>query len=51
MNPVLKLVTESAAYDALPEAIKTIYTPHEYNWLPDAEKARLIERETEPETD
>ena len=36
-------------YDTLPEAIKAVISPKEYLWLSDAEKARLIETETEPE--
>lgn len=36
-------------YDALPEAIKEAYTEQQYLWLSDAEKARLIQTETEPE--
>lgn len=38
-----------AEYDALPEAIKHYYSWVQYQWLSDAEKARLIETETEPE--
>lgn len=36
-------------YDQLPEMIKNTYTPEEYLWLSDHEKATLIQRETEPE--
>lgn len=38
-----------AEYDALPEAIKHYYSWTAYQWLSDAEKARLIEAETEPD--
>jgi hypothetical protein len=38
-----------AEYEALPEPIKMLYSYEEYQWLGDAGKARLIERETEPE--
>lgn len=38
-------------YDRLPESIKALYTPEQYLWLSDYEKATLIQRETEPETD
>lgn len=38
-----------ADYDALPEAIKHYYSWVQYQWLSDAEKASLIERETEPD--
>lgn len=43
-------VTGNAEYDALPEAIKNLYTLQQYLWLSDAEKARLMQTETEPET-
>lgn len=36
-------------YDHLPEAIKRIYTPEQYAWLSDRDKATLVQRETEPE--
>lgn len=38
-----------AEYDALPEAIKHYYSWVQYQWLSDAEKAHLIQTETEPE--
>lgn len=38
-----------AEYAALPEAIKAIYSPREYAWLPPERRARLIEEETMPE--
>lgn len=38
-----------AEYEALPEAIKVIYTPKEYAWLDPQIRARLIEQETMPE--
>lgn len=38
-----------ADYDGLPEPIKLLYTYVQYQWLSDEEKARLIQRETEPE--
>jgi hypothetical protein len=38
-----------AEYDALPEAIKAAYSYIEYQWLGDAEKARLVQTETEPD--
>lgn len=41
----------SAAYEALPECVRMTLTLKEFNWLSDAEKARLIETETEPEFD
>lgn len=36
-------------YDALPEAIKSVYTPREYAWIPPERRGRLIEEETMPE--
>ena len=36
-------------YDELPEAVQYGITPKEFAWLSDAEKARLIQTETEPE--
>lgn len=51
MNPVLDHVINPDGYDQLPESIKTIYSPLEYAWLSDREKARLIDNETEPEVD
>ena len=38
-----------AEYEALPEAIKAIYTPKEYAWLPPEVRARVIEQQTMPE--
>ncbi len=39
----------SDPYDQLPEAIQQYYTRSEYLWLSDAQKATLIQSETEPE--
>lgn len=36
-------------YDQLPESIKVTLSHREWLWLSDAEKARLIQDETEPE--
>ena len=38
-------------YDALPESIKNLYTPEQWSWLSDLEKATLERRECEPEYD
>lgn len=38
-----------AGYVELPDAIKATLSPKEYLWLSDAEKARLIQNETEPD--
>ena len=37
------------AHEALPEGVRQYYSPIEYAWLSDAEKATLVERECEPE--
>jgi len=45
-------VTEALAnkaYADLPEAIRHTLKPNEWAWLSDAEKARLMQTETEPE--
>lgn len=39
----------TSEYDALPESIKAALPHYEWLWLSDAEKARLIQDETEPE--
>lgn len=38
-----------AEYEALPESIRAYYTYEQYKWLSDAEKARLLQTETEPD--
>jgi len=38
-------------YDALPESIKFMYSPEEYAWLSDEEKAHIVERECMPDPD
>lgn len=37
------------AYEALPEPIRHVYSRQQYEWLTDAEKATLIDRECMPE--
>lgn len=39
------------AYQALPEAIRHTLAPKEWAWLSDAEKAGLVQHETEPENE
>ena len=39
-----------AEYDALPESIKTLLSFPEYQWLSGAERAQLLQAETEPDT-
>jgi hypothetical protein len=36
-------------YDLLPQSIRDLYSPEQYRWLSDAEKARLLQSETEPD--
>lgn len=36
-------------YDALPESIKAIYSPKEYRWMTDIQRANLVREECEPE--
>lgn len=50
MIPELDAALNSRAYDELPEAIKQTMPRREWLWLSDAEKARLIQDETEPES-
>lgn len=38
-------------YDKLPTPIQAVYTQAQYAWLSDAEKARLVQLETEPDYD
>lgn len=40
-----------AEYDALPEAIKLLYTPKEYAWTQPELRARLIEQECYPDVE
>lgn len=51
MNGVLAEVLSKSAdpYDTLPTAIRQYYSREQYLWLTDAEKASLIQRETEPD--
>lgn len=36
-------------YATLPESIRVLYSREEYLWLTDGQKARLEQRETEPD--
>jgi hypothetical protein len=38
-------------YADLPPAIRSIYSEHEYQFMPDSMKAGLVQRENEPEWD
>lgn len=42
-------LTGNQEYDQLPTAIRHAYALKQYLWLSDAEKASLVQRETEPE--
>jgi hypothetical protein len=44
-----QIVFSEDPYLALPIAIRMNYTRDEYAWLPDANKANLIQNECEPE--
>jgi hypothetical protein len=50
MNPIVNDELKDD-YDKLPEALKLVYTRQEYLWLSDLQKAKLIERETEPDVE
>ena len=50
MAPLPEQATaEDDEYMQLPEVIRFIYTRSEWLWLTDEQKARLIDRECEPE--
>ena len=49
MIPSLEAVLHAREYDELPEAIKATLEMTRWAWLSDAEKARLVQDETEPE--
>lgn len=49
MIPQLDAALNSREYDELPESIKCTMAHSAWLWLSDAEKARLIQDETEPE--
>lgn len=36
-------------YQALPDAVRALYSYETYLWLSDADKARLVQLETEPD--
>lgn len=38
----------TAEYDDLPETIRRLYTPKQYAWLTDGQKAGLFDNELEP---
>ena len=50
MIPALQEALEPKEYEQLPECVKANYSVKEWLWLSDAEKARLVQDETEPES-
>ena len=40
---------DQGAYDELPEFLKDMYTPRQWQFLTDAEKAGLVRQQTEPD--
>jgi hypothetical protein len=52
MSAVLResrVLSGHKAYDDLPEVIQKLYTPQQWLWLSDAQKARLVQSECEPD--
>lgn len=43
--------TPTTDYERLPACIRRLYTPKEYAWLSDGQKAQLTRAELEPEWD
>jgi hypothetical protein len=41
----------NAGYAALPEAVRVAYSEEQWLWLSDREKAQLVQRECDPETE
>lgn len=50
MRPQLANALNPQPYEDLPEFIRADYSPVEWLWLSDREKATLVQSETEPET-
>ena len=48
-HPVLAELAHPDDFDELPEAVRHLFSRHEFAWLPDASKAVLVQRETEPD--
>lgn len=40
---------QATGYEELPTCVKAVYSPREWLWLSDAQKAGLVQLETEPE--
>lgn len=51
MNAVLRQVLNPTQgdYDELPDYLKEMYTPRQWQFLSDREKAGLVQQSTEPE--
>lgn len=45
------MIDPTPEYEALPDSVRAYYTAHQFAWLSDADKARVIQTETEPEFD
>lgn len=43
------IATDTGDYEKLPECLRSQLTPKEWQWLPDASKARFVQNATEPE--
>lgn len=50
MIPALQQALAPKDYEELADPIKSLYTQQEWLWLSDAEKATLVQRETEPDS-
>lgn len=48
-TPVTKIDPLRAQYDALPDSIRQYYSYEQYQWLPDRDKARIEQINTEPD--
>lgn len=53
MNPVIQSVIgknpDQGEYDTLPTAVQQYYTPRQYSFLPDHQKAEINRLECEPD--
>lgn len=49
MNHVIENIMARDPYDELPDCIRINMTKQQWMWLSDAEKANLVQRETECE--
>lgn len=49
MNPALAEQLEQSEYDRLPDVIRQFYSPREWAYMTDSQRANVIQSETEPE--